>query len=72
VVLVSAGVLSVVWALTRANQVGWTSAETVAMLVVGGVLLGGFVLWEGRAPAPMLPLRLLRIPAFSAGSSQRF
>jgi EmrB/QacA subfamily drug resistance transporter len=72
VVLVTAGVVSLVWALTRANQVGWGSAETVAMLVVGAVLLGAFVLWESRAPAPMLPLRLLGIPAFTAGNLTAF
>jgi EmrB/QacA subfamily drug resistance transporter len=72
VLLVTAGVVSLVWALTRANQVGWASAETVMTLVVGAVLLVGFVLWERRAAAPMLPLRLLGIPAFTAGNLTAF
>jgi EmrB/QacA subfamily drug resistance transporter len=72
VVLVTAGVVSLVWALTRANQVGWASAETVTTLVLGAVLLAGFVVWERRAPAPMLPLRLLGIPAFTAGNLTAF
>src|SRR6516164_9766729 len=68
VVLVTVGVVSLVWALTRANQVGWTSAETVATVAVAAVLLAGFVFWESRASAPMLPLRLMGIPAFTAGN----
>jgi len=72
VVLLTAGVVSLVWSLTRANQVGWASAETVTTLVLGAVLLVGFVLWERRAAAPMLPLRLLGIPAFTAGNLTAF
>jgi EmrB/QacA subfamily drug resistance transporter len=72
VLLVTAGVVSLVWALTRANQVGWASAETVATLVLGAVLLAGFVLWERRTSAPMLPLRLVGIPAFTAGNLTAF
>jgi EmrB/QacA subfamily drug resistance transporter len=72
VALLSAGVVSLVWALTRANQVGWASAETIVTLVVGAVLLVGFVVWESRAPAPLLPLRLLGIPAFTAGNLTGF
>src|ERR671930_1893013 len=61
VALVSAGVVALVWALVRANTVGWTSAEVVGTLVAGAVLIAAFLGWERRAPAPMLPLRLLRI-----------
>jgi EmrB/QacA subfamily drug resistance transporter len=70
--LVTAGVVSLVWALTRANQVGWGSAETVATLVAGALLLACFFVWESRAQAPMLPLRLLRLPAFAAGNVTSF
>jgi EmrB/QacA subfamily drug resistance transporter len=72
VALVTGGVVALVWALTRAHQVGWASAETVATLLAGAALLICFVVWEGRAPAPMLPLRLLRVPAFAAGNVTSF
>ena len=72
VALVTGGVVSLVWALTRANQVGWGSAETVATLAAGAALLVCFVLRERRAPAPMLPLRLLSVPAFTAGNVTAF
>jgi MFS family permease len=36
------------------------------------VLLAGFLAWEARAAAPMLPLRMLRIQAFAAGNATGF
>ena len=72
VALVSAGVVALVWALVRANTIGWTSAEVVGTLVTGAVLITAFLGWESRAAAPMLPLRLLRIRAFAAGNAAAF
>jgi EmrB/QacA subfamily drug resistance transporter len=64
--LASAGLLGIVWGLVRGNQVGWASTEIVASLVAGAVVLALFVLWEVRAPAPMLPMRFFRNRAFTA------
>ena len=41
--LVTAGVVALVWALSRANDVGWSSAEVVGTLVAGAALLVAFV-----------------------------
>jgi EmrB/QacA subfamily drug resistance transporter len=65
-VLASGGLLGLVWGLVRANAVGWGSAEVVAGLVAGVVLLAAFVAWELRTPTPMLPLRLFRNAQFTA------
>jgi EmrB/QacA subfamily drug resistance transporter len=72
VALISGGVVGLIWGLVRAGQAGWGSAEVVATLAAGAVLLGGFIAWEARAPEPMLPLRLLRIRAFAAGNATAF
>ena len=66
--LVTAGVVALVWALTRSNDVGWASAETVGTLAVGSLLLAGFLWWEHRAAAPMVPLRLLAVREFAIGN----
>jgi EmrB/QacA subfamily drug resistance transporter len=63
--LVSAGLLALVWGIIRGNPEGWTSPIVVGSLTLGAVLLAGFVLWELRAPAPMLPMRFFRSRAFS-------
>ena len=70
--LVTAGVVGLVWGLARTGQAGWGSAEVIAALAVGAVLLVAFFGWEARAAEPMLPLRLLRIRAFAAGNAAGF
>jgi len=64
-VLVSAGLLGVVWGLVRGNSVGWSSAEIVTSLTVGATLIGSFVAWEFRAASPMLPMRFFRNATFA-------
>jgi EmrB/QacA subfamily drug resistance transporter len=66
--LASSGLLGIVWGLVRGNAVGWSSPEIVGSLAVGAILTTAFVLWELRAPAPMLPLRFFRSRAFSAAN----
>jgi len=46
--------------LSFAPQWGWSSPETVALLVVSGLALAGFVLVEHRVTDPVLDLDLLR------------
>lgn len=72
VALVSAGAVALVWGLVRAPAVGWSSGEVVAAAAGGVLLLATFLAWETRAPEPMLPLHLLRIPAFAAGNATAF
>jgi EmrB/QacA subfamily drug resistance transporter len=67
--IVSAGLLAIVWGMINANSKGWTSASILAALVVGAVLVGLFVAWELRAPAPMLPMHFFRSRAFSAANA---
>jgi EmrB/QacA subfamily drug resistance transporter len=67
--LATGGALGLVWALIRANSIGWGSQEIVGALVAGAVLTGAFIGWERRAAHPMVPLRLFRIRAYSAGNA---
>ncbi len=66
--LVTAGVVALVWALTRANQVGWASAEIVACLAGGTLLIALFVWWEHRTAEPMLPPALVSSRQFAIGN----
>ena len=54
--LASAGLLGIVWALVRGNAAGWLSAEVLGAAALGVLALAGFVAWELRTPAPMLPM----------------
>ena len=64
--------LGLVWGLVRGNSAGWGSAEVVTALAGGAMLLAAFVAWELRAHAPLLPMRLFRSRAFSAGNAAIF
>jgi len=66
--LVSSGVIALVWALTRANDIGWSSAQTIITFAAGGVLLAAFLAWENRVSEPMVPLRLFAIREFAIGN----
>ncbi|NNC13273.1 MFS transporter [Planctomonas sp. JC2975] len=68
VVLVGVGVFAVVFGIVRGNDAGWDSGEVLAALIGGGVLLLGFVWWESRATAPLLPLGLFRNRSFSVAN----
>ncbi|MDH6590462.1 EmrB/QacA subfamily drug resistance transporter [Variovorax sp. TBS-050B] len=72
VVLVTAAILGVVWALARGHARGWGSLEVAGALAAGLLLALGFVAWERRASAPMMPLALFRSPAFSSGIAATF
>jgi EmrB/QacA subfamily drug resistance transporter len=67
--LASAGLFGIIWALVRGNAVGWVSAQIVVPLLVGLLLFAAFVVWELRAPAPMLPLRFFRNRTFTLANA---
>ncbi len=67
--LASTGLLGIVWGVVRGNAVGWSSPEIVGALAIGSLLTLAFVLWELRAPAPMLPMRFFRSRAFAAANA---
>ncbi|MBO9578174.1 MAG: MFS transporter [Microbacteriaceae bacterium] len=66
------GVLAVVFGIVRGNDAGWDSLEVLGSLVLGAALLTGFLLWERRAPEPLLPLRLFRDRSFSIANAVGF
>jgi predicted MFS family arabinose efflux permease len=70
--LAGAGFLGLTWGLVRANTVGWSSAEVIGALVAGALMVNGFVLWEGRAPSPMLSLGLFRRASFASSNAVSF
>jgi EmrB/QacA subfamily drug resistance transporter len=72
IALVTGAALGIVWGLVRGNSAGWGSPEVVGMLALGVLAAIGFVAWERRAPAPMLPMDVFRSRGFSAGNATNF
>src|ERR671931_416627 len=59
-VLVTAGLSSLVYAITQAGQEGWLAGRTVGFFAASLVLLAGFVAWEQRHPEPLMRFGVLR------------
>jgi EmrB/QacA subfamily drug resistance transporter len=59
-ILVTAALMLAVYAIVNGNQAGWTSAQTLGLLVAAAALLAGFVAVESRVRSPLVPLGLFR------------
>ena len=70
-VLSSAALVVFLLGMTNAHRLGWSSPPIVAGLASAALLLAAFVLWERRAPDPMLDLGLFGSRLFSIGVSAR-
>jgi EmrB/QacA subfamily drug resistance transporter len=59
-VLVTGGLMALVFALVKGNAYGWQSGRTILTLVLAAVLIGLFVRVQLNAPAPLVPFRLFK------------
>ncbi len=67
--LVTLGLVVAVYGIVRSESLGWGSAGVLGPLALAAALLGAFALVEGRfAPAPLLPLNVLRMPRLRAAN----
>lgn len=67
-VSLTAGLVGIVYGLIRASETSWGDTGVALSLIIGAVILAGFVAIERRAPHPMFDLSLFRIPTFLGGS----
>jgi MFS family permease len=67
-VLVTVGLVALVFSIIEAPDAGWASARTLGGLAAGLVALGGFVLYEFHQDHPLLDPRVFSNRRLSAGS----
>ena len=67
-VLVTSGLVTLVYAITQGSDYGWTSFATIGLFTAAVVLLGSFVAWESRAREPLMPFSIFRIRTVSAAN----
>ena len=60
-ILVTGGLVTLVYAITQANHFGWGSIQTIGLFAGAAVLLGGFLVWESRAKDPLMPFSIFRL-----------
>src|SRR4051812_36328 len=71
-VLVTLGLVTLVYGTINVAEHGWTAPATVVPLAAGVLMLVGFGWHEGRTSAPLLPLRIFRSRALSAANLTMF
>jgi EmrB/QacA subfamily drug resistance transporter len=50
-----------VYGISKAPDVGWSSGRTIGFLIAAALLLVAFVVIESRHPSPMMPFRIFRV-----------
>jgi EmrB/QacA subfamily drug resistance transporter len=63
------GLAALTYGLTLASDADWTDPKVLAAVIAGAAVLVGFIWFESRARAPMMPLQLFRSPAFSGANA---
>lgn len=67
-VLVTGGLMLLVYALVQASESGWTSARTGQLFGGAALLLGAFVVVERRTREPLMPLSIFSLPGIAAAN----
>jgi EmrB/QacA subfamily drug resistance transporter len=65
---ITAGLMVLVYAMTRATQHGWATGTTVGLLAASAALMIGFLVIESRSTAPLLPMRIFRLRTLTASN----
>jgi len=60
-VLVTSGLVVLVYAITQANDYGWGSAKTIGLFAASVALIAGFLGWEARSKDPLMPFSIFRL-----------
>jgi EmrB/QacA subfamily drug resistance transporter len=59
--LVTGGLVALVFAITQANDYGWTSVATIGVFALSAVLLAAFLVWETRVRDPLMTFSIFRL-----------
>src|SRR6188472_2610196 len=60
--LVTASLMSAIYAIVQATTHGWASAHVLGVGALAAALMAAFVALEARIENPIMPLRILRLP----------
>src|SRR5437763_2391270 len=67
-IAVTGGLALLVYAISKAPDVGWGTARTILLLVAAAAVLAAFVVVELRSRAPLMPFSIFRIRALTAAN----
>lgn len=69
---VTAGLMLVVYGVSRAESAGWTAGGTLLSIAAGLVCLACFVVVEQRQRSPLVPLQIFRRPGLACANGVAF
>jgi EmrB/QacA subfamily drug resistance transporter len=68
-VSVTSGLALLVYAISKAPDVGWGTTRTIGLLLLAVLILALFVVWELRTTAPLVPFGIFRIRTLTGANS---
>jgi EmrB/QacA subfamily drug resistance transporter len=68
-VSVTGGVALLVYAISKAPDDGWATGSTIGLLLASVAILAGFVVWELRTTAPLIPFAIFRIRTLTGANT---
>ncbi|HLX20299.1 MAG TPA: MFS transporter [Gaiellaceae bacterium] len=71
-VTVTGGLMSLVFAIVKAETSGWTAGVTIGFFVLAIVLLTSFILLELRSPAPLVRLSIFKVRSLATANLTMF
>jgi EmrB/QacA subfamily drug resistance transporter len=69
---ITGGLMLLVYAMTRATQIGWGTFETIGLLAGSAALIAAFIVIELRSKAPLLPMRIFRLRTLTGANVTAF
>jgi EmrB/QacA subfamily drug resistance transporter len=66
--LATGGLVSFVYAMSRAPEAGWTSLQTIGLTILAVILIAVFFVKEARTDSPLVPLELFRVRAVAVAN----
>ena len=65
---ITGALILLVYAIVTANDAGWSSVQTVSLLLTSAALLGIFTIIQKRSREPLMPLRIFKTPNLLASN----
>jgi EmrB/QacA subfamily drug resistance transporter len=57
---ITGALILLAYAIVTANDAGWTSLQTVSLLLVSAALIGAFIIIQKQSTQPLIPLHIFR------------
>ena len=70
--LLVGGVSSLLIALVRGGELGWSSPFILTLIIASAVITAVFLWWESRVAEPILPLDIFKVPTMRVGGGVGF